>query len=291
MNNSYRLRNSWQYWKRVLIKILGGEPNTKEQIVEVLRATKQRGIMELDALTMIEGVLQVSELQARDIMIPRANIIAIHRNDSLEKILEIMRTSAHSRFPVIGDDRSEVIGLLIAKDLVAFIGRDHEYRRFNIRDILRSALFVPESKRLNVLLKDFRSSHNHMAIVVDEYGNAAGLVTIEDVLEQIVGDIEDEHDFYETTPIFKRSQYDYTLKSHVPIQEFNQLFHSNLPENEFDTIGGLVVNAIGHLPKAGECIDIESFRFKILRADSRKVHLLNLRLLPTINKNNNEQTI
>lgn len=292
MNSESRPRSGtrWQNWTKKLIQLLGGEPNTREQILELLRTAKQNGILDLDALTMIEGVLQVSELQSRDIMIPRANVIAVHRNDSLEKILQVMRTSAHSRFPVIGEDRGEVIGLLLAKDLVTFIGRDDDHRRFNIRDILRSAVFVPESKRLNVLLKDFKSSHNHMAIVVDEYGNAAGLVTIEDVLEQIVGDIEDEHDFYESAPIFKRSQFDYTLKSHISINEFNQFFGSKFSDNEFDTIGGLVVNAIGHLPKAGETIDLNNFRFKVLRADSRRVHLLNLKLLPPVNTNvdNNE---
>jgi len=292
MNSEPRPRSGtrWQKWKKKLIQLLGGEPSSREQILELLKTAKQTGILDLDALTMIEGVLQVSELQARDIMIHRANVIAIHRNDSLEKILEIMRTSAHSRFPVISDDRSEVIGLLLAKDLVTFIGRDENHRRFNIRDILRSAMFVPESKRLNVLLKDFKSSHNHMAIVVDEYGNSAGLVTIEDVLEQIVGDIEDEHDFYESAPIFKRSQIDYTLKAHISINEFNQYFKSTFPEDEFDTIGGLVVNTIGHLPKSGETIDLDRFRFKILRADSRRVYLLNLRLLPAINTNVDDNT-
>lgn len=235
--NKDRLRSGtlWQRLQRKLIRWLGGEPRTREQVIELLRIAKQSGVLELDSLTMIEGVLQVSQLQARDIMIPRANVVAVGRNDSLKHILEIMRTSAHSRFPVIGEDRGEVIGLLLAKDLVTFLGRDEDHRRFNIRDLLRSAVFVPESKRLNVLLKDFKSSHNHMAIVVDEYGNAAGLVTIEDVLEQIVGEIEDEHDINEGAPIFKRSPTDYTLKAHIPIDEFNQYFNSTFPEDEFDT--------------------------------------------------------
>lgn len=283
--NKDRLRSGtlWQRLQRKLIRWLGGEPRTREQVIELLRIAKQSGVLELDSLTMIEGVLQVSQLQARDIMIPRANVVAVGRNDSLKHILEIMRTSAHSRFPVIGEDRGEVIGLLLAKDLVTFLGRDEDHRRFNIRDLLRSAVFVPESKRLNVLLKDFKSSHNHMAIVVDEYGNAAGLVTIEDVLEQIVGEIEDEHDINEGAPIFKRSPTDYTLKAHIPIDEFNQYFNSTFPEDEFDTIGGLVINAIGHLPAPGESIDLERFRFKVLRADSRRVHLLNLCLLAPAN--------
>jgi magnesium and cobalt transporter len=180
----------------------------------------------------------------------------------------------------VGDDSGEVIGVLLAKDLLAFCTREVDRRRFNIRDLLRAAVFVPESKRLNVLLKEFQSSHNHMAIVVDEYGSAAGLVTIEDVLEQIVGEIEDEHDFDETAPIFKRSEVEYSLKAHTPIDEFNQYFNSDFPDNEFDTIGGLVVNAMGHLPKRGESVDVGRFRFKVMRADSRRVHLLGLRLLP-----------
>lgn len=283
MNDTVQSDNdsNWQNWNKYLIKLLGGEPQTKEELLGLLKAAKQREIFDLDALSMIEGVLQVSELQARDIMIPRGQIVGVPRDAPLEQILTIMRDSAHSRFPVIGEDRGEVIGLLLAKDIVAFFGRNEAQRRFNIRDFLRAAIFVPESKRLNVLLKEFKASHNHMAIVVDEYGNAAGLVTIEDVLEQIVGEIEDEHDFDEATPIFKRSQSEYTIKAHLPIDEFNQYFNSNFSEAEFDTIGGLVIHAIGHLPKRGEWVDLEQFRFKIMRADSRRVYLLNLRILNT----------
>ena len=202
---------------------------------------------------MIEGVLQVSDLRVRDIMIPRAEMVYVRRDDPLEQMLEIAVKSAHSRFPVIGDDKGEVVGVLLAKDLLSFCGSDGR-RPFNIRDLLRPTVFVPESKRLNVLLKEFRSSRNHMAIVVDEYGSAAGLVTIEDVLEQIVGEIEDEHDYDEGADIFRRSATDYSAKAAPRIEDFNAYFGSDLSDEEFDTIGGLVVNALGHLPKRGESV-------------------------------------
>jgi hemolysin (HlyC) family protein len=262
-----------------LIRLVGGEPQNREQLLDLLREARQRAILDLDALSMIEGVLQVSELRVRDIMIPRPQMVVVRRNDPLEQILPLVTESAHSRFPVIGDDRGEVVGLLLAKDLLAYCVRDEERRRFNVREVLRAAVFVPESKRLNVLLKELRASRNHMAIVVDEYGSAAGLVTIEDVLEQIVGEIEDEHDFDEAAPIFKRSESEYTLKAHTPIDELNDYLGSDFREDEFDTIGGLVVNALGHVPKRGESVDIGRYRFKVMRADSRRVHLLSLRVL------------
>lgn len=285
MNDEIPLRSKhyWSKLQKTIIRLLGTEPSHKGHILDMLRDAKHRAILDSDSLSMIEGVLQVSELQARDIMIPRAQMVVVQRDYTLEQILEVVRVSAHSRFPVIGEDRGEVVGLLLAKDLVVFLGREEEHRRFNIRDLLRAAVFVPESKRLNLLLKGFQASHNHMAIVVDEYGNAAGLVTIEDVLEQIVGEIEDEHDFDEALPIFKRSKTEYTIKAHLSVEAFNQHFNSTLDNSEFDTIGGLVVNAIGHLPKRGEMVELEQFRFRILRADSRRVHLLNLRLLPAKN--------
>jgi magnesium and cobalt transporter len=260
-------------WLERLIQHFGGEPQDKEQLIELLRDAKTRALLDTDALSMIEGVLQVSDLRVGDIMIPRAEMVYLRRDDTLDDILKIAVESAHSRFPVIGDDRGEVVGILLAKDLLAsFIGGDR--RPFNLRDLLRAAVFVPESKRLNVLLKEFRASRNHMAIVVNEYGNAAGVVTIEDVLEQIVGEIEDEHDFDEGVPIFKRSASDYTAKARVTIEEFNEYFGSHLSHDELDTVGGLVVSAFGHLPKRGERVDIGGFRFTVLRSDSRRIHLL-----------------
>jgi magnesium and cobalt transporter len=264
-------------WFKRIARCFGGGPENKEQLIELLKNARQRALMDTKALSMMEGVLHVADLQVRDIMIPRANMVVVERDAPLVQILPVVIDSAHSRFPVIGDDRSEVIGILLAKDLLGYCGQ--EERRFDMRDLLRAAVFVPESKRLNVLLDEFRSSRNHMAIVVDEYGAAAGLVTIEDVLEQIVGEIEDEHDFDEGVAILKRSESEYTVKAHTDIADFNEYFGADLEDEEFDTIAGLVANALGHLPKRGEKVDIGRFRFKVLRADSRRIHLLSVRLL------------
>jgi hemolysin (HlyC) family protein len=266
-------------WLEKLSQVLLGEPRDRQQLIEILRESQQRHLLDQDALAMIEGVLEVSEMQVRDIMIPRAQMVVVERDASLKDILPIITQSAHSRFPVVGDSKDEVIGILMAKDLLAYFinGRD---QTFNVRDILRPVVFIPESKRLNVLLNEFRSSRNHMAIVVDEYGGAAGLVTIEDVLEQIVGEIVDEHDIDEGTFIMKHSDANYTLKALLPIEEFNEYFATDFSDEEFDTIGGLVMNAFGHLPKRGEVRDIGKYRFKVLHADSRRIHLLQLSVQP-----------
>jgi magnesium and cobalt transporter len=265
-------------WIKKLLRSISSEPENREQLIELLRDAKQRALLDTKALSMMEGVLQVSEMRVRDIMIPRANMAVVERDAPLEQILPIVIDSAHSRFPVIDDDRSEVVGILLAKDLLAYSLESE--RRFDIRDLLRAAVFVPESKRLNVLLDEFRASRNHMAIVVDEYGAAAGLVTIEDVLEQIVGEIEDEHDIEEGTSILKRSETEFTAKAFTSIEDFNEYFGADFDDDEFDTIAGLVSKALGHLPKRGENVDIDRFRFRVLRADSRRIHLLSIRLLP-----------
>ena len=250
------------------------EPETKEQLVDLLRQAKNRALFDTDALSMMEGVLQVSDLQVRDIMIPRAQMVVIDKDCALKDILPIAVSSAHSRFPVIGEDRAEVIGTLLAKDLLQFFG--DSAGKFRLREILRSAVFVPESKRLDVLLKEFRASRNHMAIVVDEYGAAAGLVTIEDVLEQIVGEIEDEYDFDEGAFIMRRSENQYTAKAHTTLDDFNEYFNTDYDDDDYDTIGGLVLSALGHMPKRGETVIVDGFRFAILGADSRKIRLLNI---------------
>ena len=265
-------------WLERVGQMLGGEPQDKTELIEILKDAEARGLLDRDALSMIEGVMQVSDLRVGDIMIPRAEMVHVRRDDPLETILAVAVESAHSRFPVTGEDKGEVLGILLAKDLLAYCTNDRT-RAFNIRDHLRSAVFVPESKRLNVLLKEFRASRNHMAIVVDEYGSAAGLVTIEDVLEQIVGDIEDEHDFDEGAFIYKRGKGEYTVKARTTIEDFNDYFDSSLHSDELDTIGGLVVNAFGHLPTRGERIDLDGLRFTVMRADSRRVHLLTVRRL------------
>jgi magnesium and cobalt transporter len=271
-----------QHWlRRLRLPGLSGRlgrrgPSTKEQLAELLQQAEGQGLLDREALGMMEAVLQVADLRVGDIMIPRAEMVHVRRDDPLERILATAVESAHSRFPVTGDDKGEVVGILLAKDLLSYCS-DSNRRSFNIRDHVRPAVFVPESKRLNVLLKEFRASRNHMAIVVDEYGSAAGLVTIEDVLEQIVGDIEDEHDFDEGAFIYKRGKGEYTVKARTSIEEFNEYFDSDLDGGDLDTVGGLVVQAFAHLPKRGERVEIGGFRFTILRADSRRVHLLTVR--------------
>jgi magnesium and cobalt transporter len=265
-------------WLKKLARVFQEAPENREQLISLLKDARAQHLLDTEALSMMEGVLQVSEMRVRDIMIPRAQMVVIEREDPLEAILKVVIDSAHSRFPVIDDDKSEVIGMLLAKDLLAYCGDGS--RRFYVRDIMRAAVFVPESKRLNVLLNEFRANRNHMAIVVDEYGDAAGLVTIEDVLEQIVGEIEDEHDFDDTSAILKRSDSEYTVKAHTQIDDFNDYFDADMDDDEFDTIAGLVTKALGRMPKRGERVDIDRFRFKVLRADSRRIRLLEVRLLP-----------
>jgi magnesium and cobalt transporter len=263
------------------------EPKTKDEVAELLQQAEGRGLLDRDALVMMEAVLQVADLRVGDIMIPRAEMVHVRRDDPLDRILAIAVESAHSRFPVTGDDKGEVVGILLAKDLLSYCsGGGH--RAFNIRDHIRAAVFVPESKRLNVLLKEFRASRNHMAIVVDEYGSAAGLVTIEDVLEQIVGDIEDEHDFDEGAFIHPRGKNEYTVKAKTSVEDFNDYFGCSLAANDLDTVGGLVVHAFAHLPARGERVEIDGFRFTIMRADSRRVHLLSVRP-PETNADEQEQ--
>jgi len=256
------------------------EPETKEQLIELLRAAKNRALFDTEALSMMEGVLQVADLQVRDIMIPRAQMDVVARDDSLEEILPKVVESGHSRYPVIGEDRAEVVGTLLAKDLLQFFGE--KAKRFKLRNVIRSAVFVPESKRLNVLLREFRASRNHMAIVVDEYGSAAGVVTIEDVLEQIVGEIEDEYDFDEGAFIMRRGEDTFTAKAHTTLEDFNEYFNSDFDDDSFDTIGGLVLHALGHMPKRGEKVELDGFRFEVLGADSRKIRLLNIHRLPMV---------
>ena len=259
-------------WLERLFPGVVGEPKDRTELIGLLKQAKERALFDTEALAMIEGVLQVSDLQVRDIMIPRAQMVVVERDHELSEVLPIVTESAHSRFPVIADDRAEVIGILLAKDLLQYCGDNAP--RFKMRDIVRSAVFVTESKRLNVLLREFRASRNHMAIVIDEYGSAAGLVTIEDVLEQIVGEIEDEYDFDEGAFILKRGDNKYTIKAHTTIEEFNEYYDVELDDSDVDTIGGLVVNAFGHLPTRGESVVVDGFRFKVIRADSRRVRLL-----------------
>jgi magnesium and cobalt transporter len=261
-------------WLERLGQALAGEPKDRQELIELLRDAQRRNLLDADALSMIESVLQVSELQVRDIMIPRAQMVVVNRDDTPAEILAVIVESGHSRFPVIGENRDEVVGILLAKDLLRY--RLDAGQQFDIRDMLRPAVFIPESKRLNVLLNEFRASRNHMAIVVDEYGGVAGMVTIEDVLEQIVGDIADEHDIEEGSFIRRRNDTVYIIKALTPVEDFNAYFGTGFSDEEFDTIGGLVTHAFGHLPKRGETVTLSQLRFKVLRADSRRVQLLEL---------------
>lgn len=259
-------------WRERLSRLLLRSPEDREQLLTLLRSAYDRNLLDADALTMIEGVIQVSEMQVRDIMIPRSQMDVIEIDQTPDKFIPFVIQTAHSRFPVIDEGKDNVIGILLAKDLLRYYAGEEE---FNVRDMLRPAVFIPESKRLNVLLKEFRVSRNHMAIVVDEYGGVAGLVTIEDVLEQIVGDIEDEYDFDEAEDniILDRTGR-YRVKATTEIEDFNQSFGTEFSDENFDTVGGLVISLFGRLPKRGEHITRDNLTFQVMRADSRRLHML-----------------
>jgi len=276
MSNDEPPSRSFNAWLDKLKNLFNREPQNREDLLDALQLARDQSLIDMDAQAMIEGVLAVSDLRVRDIMIPRAEMAVIGRDDTLAQVLPVVIDSAHSRFPVIGEDRAEVVGIMLAKDLLQYCGENA--KKFNIRDVVRKAVFVPESKRLNVLLKEFRTNRNHMAVVIDEYGTAAGLVTIEDVLEQIVGEIEDEHDFDDDVMILQRNEHEYTLKAQLDIDDFNERFDTDFSDDEFDTIGGIVTKAFGHLPKSGETVMIDRFEFRVIRADSRKIRLLAVRL-------------
>ncbi len=264
-------------WLERLSQALIREPQDREQLVKLLRDAEDRDILDAEALAMIEGVMQVSELRARDIMIPRAQMVVIEEGTAINDIVPIVIESAHSRFPIIAENKDEVVGLMLAKDLLPY-AFDCTTKPFRLKDITRDAIFVPESKRLDVLLREFRLTHNHMALVVDEYGGIAGLVTIEDVLEQIVGEIEDEHDDEDEFYIKKHSDNEYIVKALTPIEDFNEYFSDKIADEDYDTIAGLVMRQFGHLPKVGEVTSFGRYDFKILNADKRRIHLLKVRL-------------
>jgi magnesium and cobalt transporter len=248
------------------------EPEDRAQLIEVLHHAHERNLLDADALSMIEGVLQVSELQARDIMVPRSQMDVIDVNESPDHFIPFVIQTAHSRFPVTSGNKDDVLGILLAKDLLRYYAGEEE---FNVRDMLRPAVFIPESKPLNVLLKEFRKNRNHIAIVVDEYGGVAGLVTIEDVLEQIVGEIEDEYDYDEEEDnIIQEGNGHYRVKAVTEIGDFNEKLGTAFSDEEFDTIGGLVLKHFGRVPQRGEQVTMEGLTFKVLRADSRRLDLL-----------------
>lgn len=271
--------NLFEKLSRIFLDI----PQNRQELVEILQASEKRSLLDMDALSMIEGVLQVSEMQVRDIMIPRSHMVVLEEDTAYEDMLPVVIDSGHSRFPVIGENRDEIVGVLLAKDLLRYV--DTEKRKeFDIKDVLRQTIFVPESKRLNVLLKEFRDSRNHMAIVIDEYSGVAGLVTIEDVLEQIVGDIDDEHDIEDVGNIRRMGVNRYSIKALTPLEEFNDFFESGFNEEESDTLAGLLMKRLGHMPKRGETISIDNYLFKIMSADSRRIKHVHLVLLPEATK-------
>jgi magnesium and cobalt transporter len=259
-------------WLKRITQSMTGEPRDLAELIENLRGASERGLFDGDALVMLEGVLAVADMQVRDIMVPRSQMVFVERDESPEKLVELVVESGHSRFPVIGEDRDQILGVLLAKDLLRLqmVGNDN----FEIREYMRPVMFVPESKRLNVLLKEFRASHNHIAMVVDEYGGVCGLVTIEDVIEQIVGEIDDEHDVEDDQTIRKERPREFTVHALTPIDEFNRFFDTRFSDEEFDTIGGLIMHELGRLPRRGETAKVDSLEFRILRADRRRIDLL-----------------
>ena len=263
-------------WLRRLIESLAGEPQDLAELGELLADARDRGLIESDVLTMLEGVLQVSGTQVRDVMVPRSQMVVIQRDEPPERILPIVIESGHSRFPVVGDDRDEIAGILLAKDLLRYFAQD-DSGHFDIRECLRPAVLIPESKRLNVLLREFRVSHNHMAIVVDEYGGVSGLLTIEDVLEEIVGEIGDEYDVDEGEGIRREGERTYSVPALTRIEEFNAVFGTRYADEEFDTIGGLVLHELGRMPRRGESIEIGGVELVVQRADRRRIETLRVR--------------
>ncbi|MDB5975831.1 MAG: hypothetical protein JWR07_2591 [Nevskia sp.] len=270
-------------WWRRLTQRMARSPQSREDLMGLLQAAREDNLLDSDAADMIRGVFDTSQLQVRDIMVPRAQMIVLEQTWSLDRLLREVVEAGHSRFPVIGDSKDEVVGILLAKDLIKFTANvpGFEVGTYDLRRWLRPAVFVPESKRVNVLLKDFRKGHNHMAIVADEYGGVAGLVTIEDVLEQIVGQIDDEFDESESAHILKQDDRHYLVNGLTPVGEFNSYFNADFSDEEFDTVAGLVMHGFGHMPRRGESLRIDRFQFNVQRADSRRVHLLQVALSQT----------
>lgn len=265
-------------WVERLSAMLAREPQNQEQLMEMLRDAEDRDVLSTEMLGMMERILQVSEMQVREVMVPKAKMVIVEKDIELEELLPLVIESGHSRFPVLDTNEGTIIGVLLAKDILK-----STYLRapvdFNIINLMRPPVFTPQSKRLDILLREFRVNRNHLAIVLDEYGHVAGLVTIEDVLEQIVGEIDDEYDFEEDDIYIKKHADDtYIVKAQTPIDEFNEYFNSSFSDEDFDTIGGIVLSNFGHLPKRGESTKIQQYRFKVLHSDNRRIYLLEVKL-------------
>lgn len=261
-------------WLKRISQILLREPKNKKQFLSFLRKALHRKLLNTQAFAMIEGVLHVSEMEASEIMVPRSQMVSLKKDMSLEEVLPIIIDSSYARLPVTSDTKDEVVGILHAKDLLLYYTNAD---KFSLKEIIRPAVFIPESKRLDLLLNEFKANRNHMAIVVDEYGSVTGLVTIEDVLEQIVGEIEDEHDVDEAVTIQKHTKNNYSVQALTPISEFNDYFNTHFSDEEFDTIGGLVLQGFGHLPARGETVVIQNIEFTVLRANDRRIRLLGVK--------------
>ena len=259
-------------WIEKLFQVLGSGPNSRSELIDLLRASQERELIDADALKIIEGALTVADKQVREIMIPRSQVVFIKAEQKPSEFLPVVIGSGHSRFPVIGEGEDEILGILLAKDLLPLAMNDRE-NSFQLKNSLRSHASIPESKRLDVLLQEFRAARNHLAVVYDEYGGVSGIVTIEDVLEQIVGDIEDEYDFEEEGSINEHNDGTYSVRALTDIEDFNEYFDTSLSTEEFETVGGVVTHAFGHLPRRGEEVQIDKFCFKVLNADGRRVHL------------------
>lgn len=266
-------------WLERLSLAFLSEPQSRNELIEMLRQAQRRDLFDYNALTMMENVIQVAETQVRDIMIPRSQMVVIDENSDYENMLPVVTNSGHSRFPVIGDSRDEIVGILLAKDLLRYADIS-ERDDFELRDILRSPVFVPESKRIDDLLREFRASRNHMALVVDEYSGIAGLVTIEDVLEQIVGEIDDEHDDADQSNIRRHGLTRYSVRATTSLEEFNDVFATDFSDEQFDTIAGMLIQKFGHVPARGEITSIGRLQFKIMSADSRRIHNIQVIILP-----------
>ena len=260
-------------WLRRVKQSLSGEPQDRAELLAQLREARERGLIDTDALTMLEGVLEVADLQVRDIMVPRAQMVFLRRDAPPAKILPVVVESGHSRFPVMDEDRDDIVGILLAKDLLRIFAQSPK-QQFDIKEYMRPAVFVPESKRLNVLLKEFKGNRNHMAIVVDEYGGVSGLVTIEDVIEQIVGEIDDEYDVEDDQSIRRDGERQFNVRGTTRIEEFNEYFGTQFPDEEFDTVAGLIMKQLGRMPRRGEALVLDGFEFRIARADRRRIDSL-----------------
>jgi magnesium and cobalt transporter len=274
-----RIEKQDRSWLDKLLHAFSAEPKSREELLDIIKDAANNQLLDQEALSIIEGAMDVSSLQAREIMVPRSQIVAVRIDDTPQEFLPKIIESGHSRFPVIGESADDIRGILLAKDLLRLLLDNQQ--DFNLENILRPANIIPESKRVNVLLREFREKRYHMALVIDEYGGISGLLTIEDILEEIVGDIEDETDEEVSDDFIKRvGETDYIVKALTPIEEFNEYFGSGLSEDDFDTIGGILMQEFGHLPKRNEVATIDNFQFRVLYADNRQIHLLRL----TVNK-------